>query len=359
MGITNSNKVLSQQKMSCRDTVKVTLALTAAPDILTNPTDIALVLDRSGSMQGATLENMKMGAKTFIDIIAESTGGAGSGQIGSGSRIGVVSFSDTAVDNTPLITSTETLKEAVDSLVAAGSTNHADAFATAAALFDYSSANARVIVLFTDGKTTSGPPPAPVAAATRAKGVTIYCIGLLGTDGIDVNALNEWASDPDTAHVAVTPSAEDLEKLFAELALNISKTGATNVVIHEVLEPDFAIDSVLPPNYGTATVLDSHSLRWNIPALGVTGSESAVLEFLVRHTADDPGTKLVNRSITYSDKEGNVVSFPQPVVSVECNWVVQPEKCPEPVSFTVEGCEDSVVLDMGSICQSGWGELSS
>lgn len=84
MGITNSNKVLSQQKMSCRDTVKVTLALTAAPDILTNPTDIALVLDRSGSMQGATLENMKMGAKTFIDIIAESTGGAGSGQIGSG-----------------------------------------------------------------------------------------------------------------------------------------------------------------------------------------------------------------------------------------------------------------------------------
>lgn len=71
--------------------------------------------------------------------------------------------------------------------------------------------------------------------------------------------------------MAVTPSAEDLEKLFAELALNISKTGATNVVIHEVLEPDFAIDSVLPPNYGTATVLDSHSLRWNIPALGDDG----------------------------------------------------------------------------------------
>ena len=33
----------------CDGSVRVTLALTAAPDILTNPTDIALVLDRSGA----------------------------------------------------------------------------------------------------------------------------------------------------------------------------------------------------------------------------------------------------------------------------------------------------------------------
>ena len=48
-----------------------------------------------------------------------------------------------------------------------------------------------MIVLFTDGKTTAGPPPAPVAAAARAEGIILYCIGLIGSDGIDVSVLND------------------------------------------------------------------------------------------------------------------------------------------------------------------------
>ena len=60
MGITNSNKVLSADRIDCDGSLKVTLALTAAPDIVTNPTDIALVLDRSGSMTGTPLANMKL-----------------------------------------------------------------------------------------------------------------------------------------------------------------------------------------------------------------------------------------------------------------------------------------------------------
>lgn len=224
MGITNSNKVLSTGQIACGETLKVTLALTAAPDIMSNSVDIALVLDRSGSMAGIPLANMKAGAKTFIDIIAESTGGQPAGEIGAGSRIGIVSFADTAVQDTQLITSVADLKGAVDALSAGGSTNHAEAFEQATALFDPSSSNARVIVMFTDGNTT-GVPPAPVAAAARAQAITIYCIGLIGSDGVDVSALNDWATEPDAAHVAVTPDAADLEQLFADLAANISKTG--------------------------------------------------------------------------------------------------------------------------------------
>ena len=69
MGITNSNKVINADRIDCDGSLKVTLALTAAPDIISTPTDIALVLDRSGSMTGTPLTNMKTGAKTFIDII--------------------------------------------------------------------------------------------------------------------------------------------------------------------------------------------------------------------------------------------------------------------------------------------------
>lgn len=43
---------------------------------------------------------MKAGAKTFIDIIEQATDGVSDGQIGSGSRIGVVSFAATAAANT-------------------------------------------------------------------------------------------------------------------------------------------------------------------------------------------------------------------------------------------------------------------
>ena len=163
MGVTNSNKVISTDRIACNGSFRVTLALTAAPDILTNPTDIVLALDRSGSMAGEPLANVKLGAKTFIDIIEKATGG--SGQIGSGSRIGVVSFASVATDDTQLITSVDALKAAVDALSSGGSTNHADAFEKAMQLFDPMSGNARVIVMFTDGNTTAGAPPAPVAAA--------------------------------------------------------------------------------------------------------------------------------------------------------------------------------------------------
>ena len=248
---------------------------------------------------------MKAGAKTFIDIIEEATDGVKDGQIGSGSRIGIVSFADTATVNAPLITSVDTLKDAVDSLTAGGSTNHADAFAKATELFDPASGNARVMVMFTDGNTTAGAPPAPVA----------------------------------------------------QLAANISKPGATDIVINETVMPDFVITSIMPPTKGSAAMLGTQSLRWSIPQLGVTASESAVLEFFIRHVAQTSGTKLVNESITYSDTEGNAVSFPAPAVAVECDIVVKPEPCPIPVDLTVAGCSDAVVVDLGDTYLESQGRI--
>ena len=285
MGVTNSNKVINTDRISCDGSVRVTLALTAAPDIVSNPTDIVVILDRSGSMTGAPLADMKLGTKTFIDLIDEATDSTQDGQIGSGSRMAIVSFSSTAVANTQLITSVAALKTAVDGLTAGGNTNHADAFVKATELFDPSPPDAKVMVMFTDGNTSTGAPPAPVAAAARAQGITIYCIGLIGSDGLDINALNNWATDPDASHVAVTPDAADLEELFAELAANISKPGATDIVIDEVVNSNFVITSISSPTKGSASMLDAHSLRWNIAQLGVTSSESASLDFYIRHVS--------------------------------------------------------------------------
>ena len=118
MGVTNSNKELDASTISCGGSFKIKLSLTAAPDITANPTDIVLILDRSGSMAGSPLENMKNGAKAFIDIIDEATDSSQDGQIGLGSRIGIVSFSNNATQDTQLITSVSELKDAVDVLTA-------------------------------------------------------------------------------------------------------------------------------------------------------------------------------------------------------------------------------------------------
>lgn len=225
MGITNSNKMIDVSQINCDGTLRVTLALSAAPDISANPADIVLVLDRSGSMAGSPLANMKTEADTFIDIIDEATDDA------------------------------------------------------------------------------------------------------------------------------------DLEDLFADLAANISKPGATNIVIGKTVNPDFSIISVSLPTKGTATALSRTSLRWEIPALGVTGNEGASLEFYIRHTAQTAGTKLVNQSITYKDNENNQVSFPAPSVKVDCGIIVNPEPCPPPAEFTVESCQDSVVVDLGDTYMESLGRI--
>lgn len=358
MGITSSNKTVDREEISCDGVLKVTLALTAAPDIIENPTDIVLVLDRSGSMAGAPLAAVKEGAATFIDIIQQATSNGGSsGELGSGTQMGVVSFATTARKDTAMITSVADLKGAVNALTASGSTNHGDAFAQATQLLETGTNPVKVMILFTDGNTTAGPPPAPIAAMAKDKGIIIYCIGLVGTDGLDVNALNNWASDPDSIHVAIAPTPADLEEIFAELAANLTKPGATDLKIEEQINPDFAITEILTPAKGTVEQGSDTQLTWRMDSLGIDGVESATLSFLVRHRSDTGGLKLVNQSIQYSDAQGNLVVFPDPTVRVACDVVIQPEPCPTPVDVTVEGCTDAVVVDAGEISLDAVGRI--
>lgn len=357
MGIISSNKELSAERIDCGGSFEVKLSLTAAPDILTNPTDIVLILDRSGSMAGSPLASLKAGAKTFIDIIDEATDSARDGQIGCGSRIGVVSFAATARQDTQLITSVSDLKAAVDALSAGGDTNHADAFTKASELLDGDSGNGRVMVMFTDGETTTGPDPSPVAAAARDAGVRIYTIGLNGSGGLDAAALEDWASKPASAYVAITPDEAELEELFADLAKNISKPGATDIVITDTVAPCFRIRAVGLPTKGTAAQIDGTTVRWRIDELGVTQNEGAALAFQVEHLGPCSGTVAVNESVAYSDAEGSEVRFPSPELEVDCGEIVIPEGCPEPVELEVGGCRDAVELDAGDLALESVGRI--
>lgn len=77
-GFTNTNKELSKESINCNESFNITLSLSAEPSIVTNPTNIVLILDRSRSMSDS-LDSLKLGANKFIDIIDESTDGTHDG----------------------------------------------------------------------------------------------------------------------------------------------------------------------------------------------------------------------------------------------------------------------------------------
>lgn len=90
MGITSSSYTLLPKSIACNGEVEAIFSLAATPNILTNPTDIVLVLDCSASMLGEPFAAMKAGVNTFLDILDEATDDSQNGQIGSGSRAGIV-----------------------------------------------------------------------------------------------------------------------------------------------------------------------------------------------------------------------------------------------------------------------------
>ncbi len=357
MGITASNKTISTNEINCGENFDITLSLTAEPEIISNPTDIVLILDRSGSLSGDPFTYMKNGAKKFIDIIDQATDSQADGQIGFGSRIGIVSFADDAVENTQLITSVDDLKNAVDSLNNGGRTNHYDAFTKAVDLFDQNSNNAKVMVMFTDGKTTVGPSPSPITDSAKANGAIIYCIGLESTGGLDQDALEDWASKPSSTYVSIAPDDTQLEELFEDLAKNIAKPGATQIVINETVMPDFQITAIKSTTKGSATLLNNHALKWELDELGALATENAQLVFTVQHIGSQSGMQPVNETILYNDEEQHTVSFPSPEIMVNCDIIVQPEPCPTPVDVTIDRCVDALQFDAGDLMLDGLGRI--
>ena len=360
MGITNSNKTIDQQVIGCSDSLLVTLALSAAPDIVSAPVDVVLALDNSASMTGEAFAILQASANQIIDIIDGATGDTDG--IIENSRVGIVSFDSAATIESPLETNAILLKQIVNNLTteAAGTTNHYDAFSKAISMFSTTSENKQIIIMITDGVDSEGTSADNIARYARETlGITIYMLGIEGTEGIDVANLNEWATDPDESHVIIAPDEASIEALLGDLGENITIAGATDIQILDTVNPDFEITQILTPIKGTATLVSPQSVAWAIDSLGIEADEGATLQFYVQHTAITGGTKAVNESITYSDAEGNVVNFPDPLVTVECSAIVEySEPCPEIVDVTTDNCQDIITFDMSDVSIDGKGRIA-
>ncbi|MBA0125098.1 VWA domain-containing protein [Haloechinothrix sp. YIM 98757] len=322
-GTVTGDKSLGEDAIDCGGTVPVTVTLDGEDGIAGEPADSMLTLDRSGSMDGEPLSDLKSASKLFVDILDESTDGDENGQIAHGSRAGVVSFADDATVDQTLTSLTAPVKTAIDGLSAGGLTNHKAAFETAQAELEADEpGNNKFMIMFTDGMTTTGGDPDSAADAAKAAGTEIFTIGL---GDVDESALEDWASSPD--HVFITPDSDDLEEIFAEIGAAIVQPAATDVEVVDTVSSDFSISNVAVSKGSVSQ--SGNQLTWTMDELR---TETVELTFDATHDiAGTNGTLEVNPTVTYTDAEGKSVDFGNPTVDVSgCEPVATCEETNNP-----------------------------
>lgn len=349
MGILSTNKISNRSVIESGGTFDVTLNVTAAPNTETNPTDVVLVLDRSGSMRGSAIEKLKQAAVEFIDLLSNN----GPTVLGQ-NRIGVISFANTAIVEMPLTQNTADLKAAVQSLIADGNTNTGDAFSQTQSMLSPSSANERIMVLFTDGEPTIGVSPTPIAQVMRQEGIEIYCIGYTGNGGLNEQLLIEWASSPKEKYVLIAPTEAEITEAFEFIAQEILRPGAKNVMIYETPMSQFEIYFVGLPSHGNATLMPDGTLQWYIPVLAAIQQETATLTFSLRDKGGYTGTMPINESIYLEDDEQQDPPFPSPMITIEGG---DKPDCPPAIEVIAPPCVESIDADLGDIFVPNLGRM--
>ncbi len=340
MGILNADYTLFPDTVSCADLVQANLTLCAAPDIVSNPADIVLLLDRSGSMYGTPLCALKTGVKQFLSILDTSN----MGQIGGGSSVSIVTFSDTAIQETPFLTATDTLCQAVDAIVAEGATNHTAGFATAVSLLEHHTERQKIIVLFTDGQSSVGSCVSAITDDAKAQGILIYGILLQSDFCTETPQASDWVTQPSSDYLFVAPTAQDLETRFADLAKNMVQTGASHVHIMCSVSDVFSVSELLPSK-GSIQPLSNNRYLWYLDTLGETDTECASLQIKLQYIGTTATKVQPLTQITYQDSQQHNVTFPLQTLSVRCPYEVG--SCPETVSFCIEPNQSQVSYDLG------------
>jgi hypothetical protein len=117
--------------------------------------EIMLVLDRSGSMSGAPMSDLKVAAKSFVDFFQDTQ---------SEDRVGLVSFATSVTVERPMGTDfVAPMNSAIDRMVAVGATNPSDALAQAGGPSGFTDQSGlpperrrpQFLVFFSDGRPTA------------------------------------------------------------------------------------------------------------------------------------------------------------------------------------------------------------
>jgi uncharacterized protein YegL len=172
------------------------------------PKDIVFVLDKSGSMSGRKMDQLKDAfGKVVMDLRAED-------------RFEIVTFSsDVGTSYDKLIdasyTNTVEARHDIDSIEAGGGTNINEALLTGLEILDTTEERVPIIVFLTDGRATSGVTSTTkirenVRAANEA-GVAIYCLGF--GENVDFDFLKALALENDGIAIKIYEESDASDQI--------------------------------------------------------------------------------------------------------------------------------------------------
>lgn len=240
------------------------------------PVGVVLVIDTSGSMQGAPIEAAKEAAQSFV------------AQKRPEDSIALVSFSDTAVLQTGFTTNANDLNARIEALVADGETAFNDGVILGSSLFEGAPDNMLTnMIVLTDGEDTVSTATAEEAlAAVEAADARVFGVALESPD-FNPDAVSSVATAGNGLFLS-TPDPGQLSGLYGQISREISNTLVARFVspIATPGEAQFAISypgglssSVAYPvsGYATTTTVAPTTTSTPVPVTGSVVESSSPL----------------------------------------------------------------------------------
>jgi tight adherence protein B len=209
--------------------------------------DAVLAIDASNSMRGEPLDTALAAARAFLAGVPDSM------------PLGIITFSDQPVVLSPVSDDRASVEQAVASLTATTSQGTAlfNSVVTASGMF--SGAEQHNLILLTDGRCKTDPTDhgpctldgslEDAVAAANAAGVTVFTIGLSGTETA-VPTLEQIADQTGGAHSLI--SLDELEGVYAGLAEEFTRQYVVEYRSKAPLGAAVTVDVRLP--IGSASV---------------------------------------------------------------------------------------------------------
>lgn len=214
---------------------RIELVFVADPVCAPGAVDIALIMDRSGSMSGDPLLKAKVAARLLIDQLQWQT-----------DQASLFSYAGDAVTHSLLTHDGAAVKLAVDAIVAGGSTFAAAAVAAARTELTgprRTAGSTQVLVLLTDGQIEDATQTTTEADAAKAAGLRILTIGL---GDVNQSYLQSLASAPSDNYY--TPTPEGLAAIYQTIVTNLCRPPNQAPFVSAGVDRSV----VLPQPHGTA-----------------------------------------------------------------------------------------------------------